>query len=66
MKFCVVYCSEDEYDELDHRAEDQYWMIDNKLKIEESYAHGEARDNADTGNVEVVSVSTLAVNKLMR
>ncbi|XP_053396236.1 putative ATP-dependent RNA helicase DHX57 [Mercenaria mercenaria] len=62
----VDVTSEDEYEELDYRAENQYWIVDNKLKMEDSMAHGTVWHSAGPQSDDAVSVSTLAVNKLKR
>lgn len=59
-----MYSSEDEYEELDYRAENQYWLVDNKLKLADSPLQSQAHQS---DAVEDFShVSALAVKKLMR
>jgi len=55
---------EEEYDELDHRAANQYWMADSKMKLEEVHVHDTVREG--TEQTEAMVISSLAVNKLMR
>ena len=60
---------EDEYDELDFRADDQYWMSDRKLQIEDvktfsSNANTDKRREFDDASIS--SEQRFAINKLKR
>ena len=61
---CIFIHSEDEYEELDYRAENQYWMANKQLNIEGATAY--AREKALADESSNMSVSSLAVNKLAR
>ena len=61
---CIFIHSEDEYEELDYRAENQYWMANKQLNIEGATAYAHEKALADESSN--MSVSSLAVNKLAR
>ncbi|WAR00710.1 DHX57-like protein [Mya arenaria] len=62
--FRPSYSSEEEYDELDHRAENQYWMVNNQMKLEDVATHAFSTD--ETEESSQTTVSSLAVKKLTR
>ena len=60
---------QDEYDELDFRAEDQYWMTDRNLKIEAVHtftSDASADHRREINNTNVSSEHRFAINKLQR
>ena len=64
------YCSDEdeeeeyEYEELDWRAEDQYWMNDNHMVVEAVESNVNPTEESDVFTEE--HVSKIAINKLMR
>ncbi|KAL4238484.1 ATP-dependent RNA helicase [Mactra antiquata] len=62
----VDITSDDEYEELDHRAENQYWIVNNQLKLEDIHDFSNTRFGEDNENADNVTISPLAINKLMR
>ncbi|XP_069118914.1 putative ATP-dependent RNA helicase DHX57 [Argopecten irradians] len=55
--------SEEEYDELDLRTEDQYWLTTDPLQIEDVQVYYSTKK---TSQMEPESISHIAINKLMR
>ena len=53
---------EGEYDELDYRAEDQYWITDKTLLVEDIQINDRATNSAKTAPQENV----FAIRKLQR
>lgn len=66
----MTYCSnsDEEYDELDDRYEDQYWMTDNTLYVEDAINFSAKNHSAQKPKVTapVDTVNRYAVNKLIR
>lgn len=65
--------SEEEYDELDWRAEDQYWLTDTKLVVEESTnfssfptPNPDNPDNPRQQAIHVARSNKIAISKLQR
>ncbi|XP_041352034.1 putative ATP-dependent RNA helicase DHX57 [Gigantopelta aegis] len=56
-----IPCEED-YDYLDVRSEDQYWLSDGTLQIEDSYSYA----TEDTHSKTAFVVNQFAINKLVR
>ncbi|XP_061172560.1 putative ATP-dependent RNA helicase DHX57 [Saccostrea echinata] len=57
--------SDEEYDELDDRYEDQYWLTDNTLYVEEAINYA-APERTGQKKTPVENVNRYAVNKLVR
>ncbi|XP_033733730.1 putative ATP-dependent RNA helicase DHX57 isoform X2 [Pecten maximus] len=55
--------SEEEYDELDMRTEDQYWMTQDPLQIEDVQVYYGKKKNS---KMDSECISHIAINKLMR
>lgn len=53
--------SDEEYDEMDDRYEDQYWMTDNNLYVEDAINYAVPKQK-----VQEEKVNRFAVNKLVR
>lgn len=64
----TYFYSDEEYDELDDRYEDQYWMTDNTLYVEDAINFSAMNYSAQKPKVKapVDTVNRYAVNKLIR
>lgn len=71
MKTYLLYSDEDyeevpEYDELDVRYEDQYWLTDNTLYVEDTIPLGIMGGQTAADCPQKDSISPYALNKLLR